>query len=140
MLCMTDSAKNSEDVDSNEVEDLDFREGRDRSDLAAIEEREYFHSGLVMIPVTPSRTADLSFPETDCPFRPFSISRRPVHHLLKMLTRLSRSSARKFLFDGCSKYVLRKGRRTARIMLVFCMLVLDKNLWRLLAFVKANQE
>ena len=87
---MTDSVKKSEVVDLRDVVDLDFREGfGDRDGLI---DGETLHSGRTMIAEIASKMVGLSLPETDSPFLPFIISRRPVHHRFSTFTLRSKSS------------------------------------------------
>lgn len=55
------------------------------------------HSGRVMMPTTASKYTGRSVPEMDWLFFPLSISSKPVHHLLRMFTRRSKSSGLKLL-------------------------------------------
>ena len=87
---MTDSVKKSEVVDLNEVVDLDFNDSF--GDRAGFVDGDTLHSGRTMIAVTASKIVGLSLPETDSPFLPLIISRRPVHHRFRTFTRLSKSS------------------------------------------------
>lgn len=64
-----------------------------------------------MIPAIASKMIGLSVPETDWLVFPLIVSRRLIHHLFSMLALRSRSSGRRFLFEGCVPWVRKKGRR-----------------------------
>lgn len=86
------------------------------------------HSGLSIMPEIPSRMTGLSVPEMDWLFLPCSISISPVHHLLRMLALLSRSSGRIVLLDECAAYVLKNGRSDVRTTFALKATDLEANL------------
>jgi hypothetical protein len=118
----------SDPLESNEVVDLDF--GMDGlfdggvSNGVSEGNGGARHSGRTMIPATASRKTGRSIPDTDWLLFPFSISKRPIHHLFNITIRRSRSSARMMRFDGWCAYRPRKGSRHVRITLAFNEIVL----------------
>jgi len=124
-LCWTDSARKSEELELNELEDLERVLNVD----AVLEwNSEVRHSGLSMMPRMPSRIAGLSVPEIDWLLRPCSISSSPCHHLFSMLTRRSKSSVRNCLIELCGAGVRRKGSSAVRTTFAFKAMDFELNL------------
>jgi len=75
------------------------------------------------MPTTASRYTGLSVPDMDWLCLPFSMSSNPVHHLLSMFTRRSRSSGLKLLMFFMGWGRLRNGTSEERI--TFALSALD---------------
>lgn len=81
-----------------------------------------------MMPDIPSKMAGRSVPDIDWLLRPWSNSINPVHHLLRIFARRSKSSGRKVLLDVCVAYIRKKGSSELRTTLALKATDLDANL------------
>jgi len=126
-LCWTDSARKSDELELNELEDLERLKD---VETALGWNSEVRHSGLSIMPRMPSRIAGLSVPEMDWLLRPCSISNSPCHHLFSMLIRRSRSSARSCLVELFGAGVRRKGSSVVRTTFAFDAMDFEVNLPR----------
>jgi hypothetical protein len=116
------------------LEEVDIRDKslRDRIFSSRVEREENGdggsrHSGRSMMPDMPSRIAGRSVPDIDWLLRPCSISIKAHHHLFKMFARLSRSSGRSVLLDGCITYCLKNGSNVDRKTLALRATDFDAN-------------
>ena len=100
MLWCIDSRRKSEPDDRSELSDMEVEaccNDFGRLSLGWDNGNAILHSGRVMIPTTASKYTGRSVPEIDWLCFPLSISNNPVHHLLRMLTRRSKSSGLRLL-------------------------------------------
>ena len=100
ILWCTDSMRNSEPEEVSELSETEVEacfKGLGEPVLDCELGNGTFHSGRVIMPTTASKYTGRSVPDIDWLCLPLSIDSSPVHHLLRMDTRRSKSSARKLL-------------------------------------------